>query len=970
MTPPDPLLGHLNPAQLAAVTHRGGPLLIVAGAGTGKTRVLSHRIAWLIREEHCKPDEVLALAFNEKAAREMEERVDELLPYGTAPTGILTFHAFGQQILEEHGLRLGLSGPGEVLSGAALLHHLKSRLWDLPLQRFRPLGHPSKHAKELAKAFSRAKDEGLSPDDWAQAAMLQRDEARTPEQVEDALDQLELAGVYKAYQGLLRADGFLDHGDQLLLALQLFQEHPAVLQRVRQAWRVVLVDEFQDTNTVQSRLIQLLCPPSEASELTVVGDDDQAIYGFRGASLANLLHFKDAYPAARVVTLTQNYRSAQPILDAAYKSIRHNDPERLEVSLSIDKKLQGQHADGSVEHKPFADRNAELAWVAGQILAGVAQGIPLKDQAVLVRSHGLGQEAMDVLTRAGIPLRYPGDRGLYRQPEVQRALAFVRALGAPHEDPAIFDLLIHAPGPWDLLSIKHLLGVARQRKLPLWRALGDPGLLQAAGLGPDAAAAGQALLGQLRELGKVAVHQGVAPALYSYLQQSGVLQRLLNAQDDQAERSVANLARFFERLKDFDKVERAGNVPAVSDYLDALLEEGDDPASEQAGPDEDAVTVSTVHQAKGLEWPVVFVIGMDEGSFPQTMKGEGLGLPPSVLPAPADRRTHHRAEERRLFYVAMTRAKQRLVLSHALDHGGKKAWKRSTFLSEALDLPPEPKAPAKLSPKQRLDSFAEHPHPLHRPLSAKLDEDGALRLTYYPTDDYLTCPFKYKIAHVLELKPPPAQSLGYGNTFHTAIQAYHRARMDGLPFGYEDLEAAFLAAWSSVGFDSPEHEAQRKQKGLQQLRVFFDEEEASGLLPWRIEHKFDAPLDPHTRLVGRMDRVDKLPDGRVLISDYKTSSVKDQKDADEEVKKSLQLAIYALAHQSETGQLPDLLELRFLEHGLRAQFTPDAKYIEKKREEILEAARGIRAGEFGPTPGFHCRFCAYSGICPHAEGKK
>jgi RecB family exonuclease len=173
-----------------------------------------------------------------------------------------------------------------------------------------------------------------------------------------------------------------------------------------------------------------------------------------------------------------------------------------------------------------------------------------------------------------------------------------------------------------------------------------------------------------------------------------------------------------------------------------------------------------------------------------------------------------------------------------------------------------------------------------------------------------------------------------------------------------------------VGFDSPEHEAQRKQKGLQQLRVFFDEEEASGLLPWRIEHKFDAPLDPHTRLVGRMDRVDKLPDGRVLISDYKTSSVKDQKDADEEVKKSLQLAIYALAHQSETGQLPDLLELRFLEHGLRAQFTPDAKYIEKKREEILEAARGIRAGEFGPTPGFHCRFCAYSGICPHAEGKK
>jgi DNA helicase-2/ATP-dependent DNA helicase PcrA len=967
--PDDPLLSPLNPAQRQAVTHRGGPLLIVAGAGTGKTTVLSKRIAWLITEGHVKPEQVLALAFNEKAAQEMEARVDLLLPLGMAPSGILTFHAFGQQILEEHGLRLGLSGPGEVLSGAALMHHLKSRFWDLPLQRFRPLGHPAKHAKDLTRLFSRAKDEGLSPQTWMQAAQAQRAAASTPEQIEDAEDQLELSAAYAAYQDILRKDGFIDHGDQLMLALRLLEEHPSVLAQLRQAFPVVLVDEFQDTNTVQAKLIQKLCPPDSTPELTVVGDDDQAIYGFRGASLANLLSFKEVYKDAAVVTLTQNYRSAQPILDTAYKAIRFNDPERLEVSLKIDKRLQGTADEGQVLYDPRPDQVSELTALAERIAKAKLGGTDYKDQAVLVRSHSLGQELMDVLSKHGIPLRYPGDRGLYRQPIVQRALAFVRALGAPHDDPSVFDYLIHSEGPWSLLAVQHLLAAAKQRHWPLWRALGDSALLQEAGLGSEALNAGQALQQQLEELGKLAKHQGVAAALYKYLQLTGILKKLLEEESEANEHAVANLSRFFDRLKEFDKVERPGNTVAVVEYLNALLEEGDDPATEQAGPDQDAVTVSTVHQSKGLEWEVVYLPGLEEGHFPQTIKGEGLVLPPAILAPPADRKLQHTREERRLFYVALTRAKRTLVLSHSRDQGGKKAWKRSSFVSEALALAPEAKTPGKLDPKTRLQSHAEHRHPLHGPLTAKLDDDGSLRLTYYPTDDYLTCPFKYKIAHVLGLKPPPDQSLGYGNTFHTAIQAYHRAKMDGQPFTFSQIEAAFNEAWSGVGFESPQHEAERKAKGLQQLKAFYDEEEASGLNPWRIEHKFDAPLDAHTRLVGRMDRVDKRPDGTVVITDYKTSAKDTQDKADEEVKKSLQLAIYALAYQAETGSLPDELELRFLEHGLRASLKPDQEYIDKKKAEILEAARGIRAAEFEATPSFKCRFCAYSAICPYAETK-
>jgi len=962
------LLEGLNPAQRQAVCWAQGPLLIVAGAGTGKTTVLAKRIAWLVGTGRAKADQVLALAFNEKAAREMEERVDILLPYGSVPTGIMTFHAFGQQLLEEHGLRLGLSGPGQVLSGAALRQYLKSRFWQLPLKRLRPLGNPAKHVEELLRAFSRAKDEGLDESAWAATAAAQRAMATEPEAIEEAEEQQELAAAFAAYNQLLRQDGFLDHGDQLWLALRLLTEQPQVLARVRQAWPVVLVDEFQDTNTVQSRLLQLLSPPELQPALTVVGDDDQAIYGFRGASLANLLSFKEKYPQAGVVALTQNYRCTQPILDAAYRLIRHNDPLRLEVSLQIDKKLRAMQAEpGELSLKPFNEQGAELAAIAAEIVAAVQAGAALKDHAVLVRSHSLGQAVVDALSQAGLATRYPGERGLYREPEVRRALALVRALAAPHDDLALYDLLAHQDEPWGLLELQHLLGLCRHRHLALWRALGSAEMLDASGFAPGQLALGEALLSLLRDLGAQAQRQGVAAALYAYLQQSGTLARLLAQEDEEAERALANLARFFERLKEFDLVEKAGNVVAVADYLDSLIEEGDDPATDQAGPDEDAVTVSTIHQAKGLEWPTVFLPGLEAEKFPQNLKAEGLGLPPAYRPQGDERKQQSIAEERRLFYVAMTRAKQRLILSHSRDHGSTKAWKRSPFLAEALGLEPEAKLPGKLSPRERLSQFQGHAHPLHQALPVVLDEEGRLSLTYYPVDDYLTCPFKYKIAHQLKLKPPPDQSLMYGNAFHTSIQAYHKARMDAQAFSLEAMVAAFEAAWTGQGFDSPEHEAQRKAKGLVQLRAFYDEEEASGRVPWRIEHKFDAPLDAHTRLVGRMDRVDKLADGTVIISDYKTSGKDTQEKADKEVKKSLQLAIYALAFEAQEGKLPEVLELRFLEHGLRAQLTPDAKYIEKKREEILTAAAGIRAGDFHPTPGQDCRFCAYRGICPHAE---
>lgn len=967
----DTILQGLNPEQASAVTHAAGPLLIVAGAGTGKTTVLSRRIAWLIATGRARPEGVLALAFNEKAAQEMEERVDLLLPYGQAPTGIQTFHAYGQRLLEEHGLRLGI-GATRVISGAAQRHFLRSRLWRLPLSRFRPLGNPAKHVEELLKAFSRAKDEAVDEAAWARAAQAQLAAAKGEEAVDAAEAQVELAAAYAAYNQLLREEGFLDHGDQLWLALRLLREHPAVLALARAEHPAVLVDEFQDTNHVQAQLLKLLCPPGPEPLLSVVGDDDQAIYGFRGASLDNLLSFKDAYPAARVITLLQNYRNPQDILDAAHRAVAHNDPDRLEARLGIDKRLRGRAPEGdSLSRQAFPRRHDELAFMVAEVQAGLAKGLQLRDHAVLCRSHSLGQQAQAALQQAGLATRYPGEKGLYRQPEVAHALAFVRALADPSDDLALFALLTSGEHAWDLLPVKHLLATARQANKRLWQALRDPALLQAAELGPERLEQAEALSVLLAGLSRLAARQGVAAALYAYLGESGMLPGLL-ALGAEGERPLANLARFFDRLKEFDQVEKPGNVIAVADYLDALLEEGDDPATEQAGPEDDAVTVSTVHQAKGLEWPVVFVLGLENERFPMKRQPAGLGLPPALKPSAADLTAEHRSEERRLFYVAMTRASQRLWLCHSRDTGGKKATKRSIFLDEALGLQPDPKGKVTLSPSERLERHAPQALDgvLQQPLPLGVDAEGVLRLSYYPVDDYLTCPFKYKIAHHLELKPPPNQSLAYGNAVHGAIQAFHRARMDGQPFGPEDMAAAFKAAWSSAGFDSPEHEQQRFEFGLGSLRAFMAEEDASGRTPWRIESRFDAPIDAQTRVVGRMDRVDREPDGSVCISDYKTSNKDDQKKADEEVRKSLQLGIYALAYEAETGKPPDLLELRFTEHGLRASLKPDAAYMEAKRQDVLRAAAGMRAGDFTATPEMMaCKQCSYAGICPYAYGK-
>ncbi|MBI2372118.1 MAG: UvrD-helicase domain-containing protein, partial [Deltaproteobacteria bacterium] len=319
------ILEGLNPEQERAVRHDQGPLLIIAGAGTGKTRVITHRIAYLIATKRARPEEILALTFTDKAAAEMEQRVDVLVPYGYANVWISTFHAFGDRVLREHALELGLDPSFRVLTRPEQLIFAREHLFELPLKYYRPLGDPTKHVDALMTLFSRAKDEDVSQEEHrAYARALAEKAAQEPEDAElqeEAARQRELAETYAAYRALMGRSGFVDFGDQVVLPLKLFREHPLVRQRFQNRFKYILVDEFQDTNYAQFQVVKLLA--ERHRNLAVVADDDQSIYKFRGAAVSNILGFIGSYPDAERVVLTENYRSTQVILDAAYRLITH-----------------------------------------------------------------------------------------------------------------------------------------------------------------------------------------------------------------------------------------------------------------------------------------------------------------------------------------------------------------------------------------------------------------------------------------------------------------------------------------------------------------------------------------------------------------------------------------------------------------------------------------------------------------------
>jgi DNA helicase-2/ATP-dependent DNA helicase PcrA len=978
----DQALQGLTQEQKAAVTHGEGPLLIVAGAGTGKTLVVTRRIAWLIATKRARPSEILALTFTEKAASEMEARVDELVPYGFVDAWIGTFHAFGDRILREQALEAGLAPDFRVLSKPEQFIFFRDRLYELPLDRYRPAGDPTRYVDAILKLISRAKDEDISPEDYeAYARGIAQPGAEDPaagEPGEEAAAHLELARVYAAYQRLLRQAGRVDFGDLITLPLRLFRQRPDILRRYQERFRYILVDEFQDTNHAQFELVKLLA--ASHRNITVVGDDDQSIYKFRGAAISNILGFTDAYPDARQVVLTANFRSAQPILDAAYRLIQHNNPDRLEVRNALDKRLVAQRGGQTqVRHLHAETLTDEADAVAAMIAEHVASGGRYRDCAILVRANSDADPFVRALNMRGIPWWFSGTRGLYDREEVRVALAFLRALADPTDNLSLYYLGTSPLYVIDATDMARALSYAGRRHRSLehtFRNLRDARDL-AAELSPESRASIARLVEDLDEMRQMMREHATGRVLYEYLvTRTGYIRRLATSEQPGDEMKVANLARLFDIVARHADVAVYDRVPEFVRRMEDLIAAGDDPPTPDPDPDFDGVPILTVHKAKGLEFPVVFVVNCVADRFPSRSRGDPLELPDELV---RDREVlpsgdSHLQEERRLFYVAMTRARDRLVLTSGRDYGRIRARKVSRFVLEALDEPAVDRGTYRASPVEAIER--------HAPPAPGVGGDGLpgiapagtpVVLSFRQVDDYEVCPLKYKFTHVLRVPLLRDHRVVYGTAVHAGAMEYNRRRARGQPVGLEDLYRAFEAAWVTEGFISREHEDQRLAEGREVLQTFLVYQRTSGTVPTMVESKFSFVVG-QTRVRGRWDRVDlrRAGDGsaqEVVVIDFKTSEVRTQKDADRRARDSLQLAIYALAYQRQYGQVPDRLELHFLgpRQVLVGRVAPTPAMLDEAASAIERAAEGIRAQQFGATPDYYraCRYCAFASICPY-----
>ena len=952
------ILEGLNAPQAAAVTHETGPLLIIAGAGTGKTTVITRRIAYLIATRAARPSEILALTFTDKAAAEMEERVDTLVPYGYADVQIATFHAFGDRLIKENALELGLTPDFRVLTRAEQIIFLRDHLFEFPLKHYRPLGDPTRHLHAILTQFSRLKDEDVGPDEYlAHAEGLLA--AAADEELRLAAEQhLELARTYAQYQTLMARLGQVDFGDQIVEALRLFRTRPHILRRYQGRYRYILVDEFQDTNYAQFELVKLLA--ARHRNVAVVGDDDQAIFRFRGASMSNILDFDRTYPDARQVVLQENRRSPQAVLDAAYRLIQHNNPDRLEVAQKIDKRLVSTVGMGEApRHLPFDTVSTESDQVAELIREEHERGRPYRDFAVLVRANNDADHYLRALNMRGIPWTFSGNAGLYGRPEVRLLIAFLRSVVYTDDSISLHYLASSDVYQVPIVDLTNCATYANRRNRHLFDVLHDvPADLAVSDEGRLAIARLVTDLTRYMELGR---EHPTGEVLYQFLVDSGLMTRYAKAPAE-LEQEVQNVSKFFTRVKDAARVLKYDNVREFVSHLDALMDAGDDPAVAEADTETPAVHVVTVHKSKGLEWPIVFMVDCVQNKFPSTRRSDPLEIPPELIKDLLPTGDFHEQEERRLFYVGMTRAKERLYLTSAEDMGGKRKWKVSQFVLEALDLPKDAARPFRAKPIEGLRRQAPPPDLSGLGLAPIPDEEP-LAVSHRQVDDYQTCPLKYQFIHILRIPLRQHHSVVYGNALHKAVEFYLRRRAAGNYTSLEDFLLAFDNAWRNEGFLTREHEEQRKRGGIAALTRFYHEEEASGQKPTDVEREFGFTLGLD-RVRGRFDRVDETPDGLVIV-DYKSSDVTDQKKADQRAKESLQLKIYALAQHEMTGRLPARVELRFLESGLVGRHTPTGADLVKAREAIAEAARGIRRREFEATPEYQaCRYCPYNQICP------
>lgn len=966
----------LNTQQQEAITHTTGPLLIIAGAGTGKTTVITERVNWLLSQGYAKPEELLCLTFTEKASVEMETRIDQVLPLGYAQLWVTTFHSFCDRILKDEALNIGIDPNYKLLSESDSISLLESELFNLPLNYYRPLGNPQKFLQGLLQHISRLKDEDITPIQYQEFVKSISDQ-------EEKSRLQELADLYTAYEDLKIKRGVMDFSDLISHTLSLFRTRPKILKIYQEKFKFILVDEFQDTNYSQNILVNLLS--GSRQNLTVVADDDQAIYRWRGAAVSNVIQFKKTYPNAKLIVLVENYRSTQTILDSSYSLIQNNNPDRLEVKENINKKLiSGMHKKGDpieLIHTSRVDEEADA--VVKKINSLISKhGYSYKDFAILVRANSHAEPFVKALSYSQIPYKFLGPTKLYDSPEVIELIAFLRVLSDINDSISFYQLIsmehFNISGR-DLASITSFSKKANQTLFESCEVFLEKTPVPNGTSLPKISEQGLHALNKIVDLIVSGLNnislQSPGQILYNFLSSSGILNSVIEYKHPYTQNKALNVIKLFEKIKSYELIHPRSTLFDLVKWLEFVSQYGENSQSSDSDTvEDDCISILTIHASKGLEFPVVFVVNMVTQRFPSTQRKEQIPIPDGLIKEELPAGDFHLQEERRLCYVAVTRAKSHLILTTSDFYGdGKRQRKISPFISEILG---SNFITNNSTPASKQLSLLE------TPASSTVSKTIAQQpikidyLSYSQIQTFITCPLHYKAKYILNIPTPPSAPSSFGNTIHLTFKDFynHVSRLPSIASAEELIKLIldiYKKDWSPVGYTSKEYEKQYFEKGTRYLTDFIKEEFNPHSLPLKLEEPFTIPIvskdgTKMMKIGGKMDRVDVMSDGSIEIIDYKTShEAMDQKEADT----GLQLSFYALAATTiptpPFGKDPEQvnLTLYYFETKEKIKTKRTKEQLEAAKEQIFEFAEKISNSDFKCSNSPLCNSCDFHQLC-------
>ncbi|HOU75803.1 MAG TPA: ATP-dependent DNA helicase [Candidatus Dojkabacteria bacterium] len=1078
-----------NKTQKDAIDHNEGPSIVIAGAGTGKTYVITQRIIRLITNDLATADEILALTFTNKAAEEMSERVDKALPLGTFVEWILTFHSFCERILKQNAIHFDLDPNYQLINQIEAVHLFKENIYNFSLSTFKPSGNKYKFVADIVQYFSKLQDELISPEklltwsvknigDFLQTETLDTSlfwkyiekkhitknkdqitydgkvtewkekwifeiyptlssiENKKLAQLQIFIDQFELARVFHEYNIKKNELDVLDFGDMVFQTIRLFENRPNILQKYRSQFKYILIDEFQDTNLAQYYLMKILASPQ--NNIMVVGDDDQSIYRFRGASISNILTFQDDYPDCKKYVLTENYRSTQPILDLAYQSISNNNPNRLEIKANVSKKLKSNKLDvpASIILNIAKDDYNEALYIAKEIvkLTGIetkedidvqkplviTQEIAKKDNkplitnnpntglfsqketsnyisineiAILAKSLNYTETLISLFNQYGIPYKLPNTQNLLTTQEVKFILSFLRAVNDINDTPSFLHLLNNC---FIKINSRDQILINQESKrmhIPIIRFLEDE-LSIKIGEQEFGAVAGdffkrnsitdetiESIQKVFSAISKALIQNNdgvnLEKIIIDMIEYFAIPQRLTKEDSLRSSLQLKNIERFVRMSQNFSARFKTHEIASFLRYIDTIQVTNQPSEDEDEYQNTDGVILSTIHRAKGLEFNTVFLLGVANKRLPGKNNTPPIEVPDELLSkqlVETSSKESQIAEERRLFYVALTRAKQNLYVGYAQKYRGNLTPSDPSIFITELGF--EVSKNEEFTNKDSLhnsfellsDEISANASTSPEILSQKAIWDITNKsISHTQIKTYEECPYRFKLSSIEKTPIRQSVSLYFGNAIHETLRnvfTYLKDTKNKLP-----IDKALKLTddyFKPYMFDSMDEYKETIERGRKVIKSFYEKFYTGLEKPIHLETSFNALLKDIV-ITGKIDRIDVIDGNKYKIIDYKTGSLRNEA----EVKKDLQLKIYAYGIEKFKHIFPTEIAFIFVEHETEivTKLKPDdLDNIEKELlSKITPVVEGIKNGQFDPKPSIYtCAFCNYKNVCNYS----